>query len=191
MKSAGRKTPRERCPIVAIQSGRDSLDGPSELESRRVDLAALLRKVSLRRPGQQPRLREDRLREDVARGTEPFLVLPLRAPLIRNEPPEQTARRPFCTPQGNRIAVVCNHMPQPSRSEQQHRHQEIPRKGDRIELCLPRLGIRPRGTVFYVDDLQVLVKWDDGRSESLRPTAADRFRIIDSVQEQSPQKGST
>lgn len=69
-------------------------------------------------------------------------------------------------------------MQRPSRSEQQDRYREIPHKGDRIELCLPRLGIRPRGTVFYVDDLQVLVKWDDGRSESVRPTAADRFRII-------------
>jgi hypothetical protein len=77
-------------------------------------------------------------------------------------------------------------MQQPSRSEQEDRHQQIPCKGDRIELCLPRLGIRPRGTVFYVDDLQVLVKWDDGRSESLRPTAADRFRIIDPVRDRSP-----
>jgi hypothetical protein len=25
----------------------------------------------------------------------------------------------------------------------------IPRRGERIELLLPRLGIRPRGTVFY------------------------------------------
>jgi hypothetical protein len=54
----------------------------------------------------------------------------------------------------------------------------IPRKGDRIELVLPRMGIRPRGTVFHVDQLQVLVKWDDGRSESLRPRPADRFRVI-------------
>jgi hypothetical protein len=41
-------------------------------------------------------------------------------------------------------------------------------KGDRIEAVLPRLGDWPRGTVYYVDDLQILVKWDDGRSESLR-----------------------
>src|SRR5438046_6737108 len=32
----------------------------------------------------------------------------------------------------------------------------IPRKGERIELLLPRLGIRPRGTVFYADQLQIL-----------------------------------
>ena len=71
----------------------------------------------------------------------------------------------------------------PQRSEHVHeqdRHEQIPQKGDRIELLLPRLGIRPRGTVFYADELQVLVKWDDGRSESLRPHVADRFRIIDS-----------
>jgi hypothetical protein len=65
-----------------------------------------------------------------------------------------------------------------SRHEQDE-DQQILRKGDRIELRLPRLGIRPRGTVFYADELQVLVKWDDGRSENLRPGVADRFRIID------------
>jgi hypothetical protein len=54
----------------------------------------------------------------------------------------------------------------------------IPRQGDRIELVHPRLGIYPRGTVYYVDDLQILVKWDDGRSESLRANFADRFRIL-------------
>jgi len=37
-----------------------------------------------------------------------------------------------------------------------------------------------RGTIHYVDDLQVLVKWDDGHSESLRPgNPTDRFRIED------------
>jgi hypothetical protein len=30
-----------------------------------------------------------------------------------------------------------------------------------------------------VDDVPILVKWDDGRSESLRRAAADRFRIIE------------
>jgi hypothetical protein len=57
--------------------------------------------------------------------------------------------------------------------------QRTLRKGDRIELVLPRLGIPTRGTVCYVDDLQILVKWDDGRSENLRPSFADRFRIIE------------
>jgi hypothetical protein len=54
----------------------------------------------------------------------------------------------------------------------------IPSKGNRIELVLPRLGIRKRGTVFYSDHLQILVKWDDGRSQSLRP-GVDRFLILD------------
>lgn len=53
----------------------------------------------------------------------------------------------------------------------------IPNKGDRVELLRPRLGIRLRGHVFYADQLQVLVKWDDGRSESLR-TGAQMFRIL-------------
>ena len=55
----------------------------------------------------------------------------------------------------------------------------LPRKGDRIELRLPRLGVPVGGTVFYADELQILVKWDDGRSESLRPSFADRFRIVE------------
>jgi hypothetical protein len=39
------------------------------------------------------------------------------------------------------------------------------------------MGVRVRGTVFYSDQLQILVKWDDGRSEGIRP-GIDRFRII-------------
>jgi hypothetical protein len=54
----------------------------------------------------------------------------------------------------------------------------VPKKGDRIELLQPRTGIHPRGTVFHVDQVQILVKWDDGRSESLRPDV-DRFRIVE------------
>ena len=54
----------------------------------------------------------------------------------------------------------------------------IPSKGDRIELLRSRMGVRVRGTVFYSDQLQILVKWDDGRSESLRP-GANGFRIVD------------
>jgi hypothetical protein len=53
----------------------------------------------------------------------------------------------------------------------------VPMKGDRIELVRSRTGIRTRGTVQHVDQSQILVKWDDGRSESLRP--GDRFRIIE------------
>lgn len=92
------------------------------------------------------------------------------------------AAGPIGGPQGSGTAAVCFSM-EPQRSESRHeqdRHEQVPRKGERIELLLPRLGIRPRGTVFYADELQVLVRWDDGRSESLRPSVADRFRIIDS-----------
>ena len=53
--------------------------------------------------------------------------------------------------------------------------ERIPNKGERVER--PRTGILLRGTVFYSDQLQILVKWDNGRSESLRP-GRDRFRVI-------------
>ena len=55
--------------------------------------------------------------------------------------------------------------------------RRVPRKGDRIELILPRLGVPVRSTVWHVDDLQILVKWDNGHSESLRP-GVDRVRIL-------------
>jgi hypothetical protein len=55
----------------------------------------------------------------------------------------------------------------------------VPSKGERIELVRPRMGVRVRGTVFYSDQLQILVKWDDGRSESLRP-GVDNYRKVDS-----------
>jgi hypothetical protein len=41
----------------------------------------------------------------------------------------------------------------------------IPSKGDRVEQT--RCGIRRTGTVWYADQLQVLIKWDDGGSSSL------------------------
>jgi hypothetical protein len=66
-----------------------------------------------------------------------------------------------------------------SRARGDEERRRTLRKGDRIELVLPRLGIPTRGTVYYVDDLQILVKWDDGRSESLRASFADRFRIVE------------
>ena len=52
-------------------------------------------------------------------------------------------------------------------------------KGDRIELFRTVTGVRVRlvGTIFYSDQVQILVKWDDGRSESLRP-GGERFRIL-------------
>lgn len=70
--------------------------------------------------------------------------------------------------------------PQPDRAGPERNRAEfacIPSKGDRIELLRPRLGVRLRGDVFYADELQVLVKWDDGRSESLR-AGAQMFRIL-------------
>jgi len=54
----------------------------------------------------------------------------------------------------------------------------MPKKGDRIELLRTRAGVRQRGTVFYADDLQILVKWDNSKSTSLRP-GIDRFKIVD------------
>jgi hypothetical protein len=54
----------------------------------------------------------------------------------------------------------------------------IPSKGERIELAKSITGVRARGTVFYADQLQVLVKLDDGRSQSLR-TDREAYRIIE------------
>jgi len=54
----------------------------------------------------------------------------------------------------------------------------IPSKGDRIELLRTQTGVRLRGTVFYADQLQILVRWDNGRSQSLR-VGVDRFRIVE------------
>lgn len=53
----------------------------------------------------------------------------------------------------------------------------LPEQGDRIELVNGPFGVTVRGTVEYVDQLQILVKWDDGRSSSLR-VGTDRFRIV-------------
>jgi hypothetical protein len=53
----------------------------------------------------------------------------------------------------------------------------IPDRGDRIELLDRRLGVSVRGTVQHVDRIQILVKWDDDRSGSLR-VGIDPFRII-------------
>jgi hypothetical protein len=55
----------------------------------------------------------------------------------------------------------------------------LPKKGDRIERLHPTSGALQRGTVYYVDQLQILVKWDDDGSASLR-TGIDSFRIIES-----------
>jgi hypothetical protein len=42
----------------------------------------------------------------------------------------------------------------------------IPMIGDRVERRVA--GISQYGTVHYSDQLQVLIKWDDGSSSSLR-----------------------
>jgi hypothetical protein len=67
------------------------------------------------------------------------------------------------------------------------RGNDIPTKGDRIEQT--DLGIRRAGVVWYADQLQVLVKWDDGQSSSLRIgrngfcIGRNRFRIIEDVEQ--------
>jgi hypothetical protein len=43
---------------------------------------------------------------------------------------------------------------------------QIPSKGDLVEQL--RMGVSRVGVVWYADQLQVLVKWQDGRSSSLR-----------------------
>lgn len=42
----------------------------------------------------------------------------------------------------------------------------VPRVGERVERRVG--GVARSGTVHYSDELQVLVKWDDGSSSSLR-----------------------
>jgi hypothetical protein len=51
----------------------------------------------------------------------------------------------------------------------------IPGAGD--EITIVRAGVTRRGRVHYADRLQVLVKWDDGRSSSLR-IGDIPFRVI-------------
>jgi hypothetical protein len=51
----------------------------------------------------------------------------------------------------------------------------VPQRGDRIRRV--RAGMPVSGTVYYSDQLQILVKWDDGRSSSLR-VGRDEFRIV-------------
>jgi hypothetical protein len=55
----------------------------------------------------------------------------------------------------------------------------IPSKGNRLELR--RLGLTLRGTVLYADRVQVLVKWDNGRSSSLRVGVDDLDAIYAEV----------
>ena len=50
----------------------------------------------------------------------------------------------------------------------------IPSKGDQVEQR--RTGTSRVGYVWYVDQLQVLVKWEDGKSSSLR-LGRDQFSV--------------
>ena len=50
----------------------------------------------------------------------------------------------------------------------------IPSKGDRVMQF--RTGVSREGYVWYADELQVLVKWDDGASSSLR--RGDRKSVV-------------
>ncbi len=43
---------------------------------------------------------------------------------------------------------------------------QIPSKGDQVEQR--QIGVTRRGYVWYADQLQILVKWEDGKSSSLR-----------------------
>ena len=55
----------------------------------------------------------------------------------------------------------------------------IPSKGERVEQ--KRSGIARSGTVWYADQLQMLVKWDSGASSSLRLSSA-KLSVIDPEQ---------
>jgi hypothetical protein len=52
----------------------------------------------------------------------------------------------------------------------------IPSIGDRVERR--RAGVTQFGTVHYADQIQVLVKWDDGCSSSLR-LDREQLRVIE------------
>lgn len=53
-------------------------------------------------------------------------------------------------------------------------NHKIPDKGDQIEQL--QMGVSRVGVVWYADQLQVLVKWQDGKSSSLR-LGRDQFFI--------------
>ncbi len=52
----------------------------------------------------------------------------------------------------------------------------VPSIGDRVERTVA--GVSKRGRVHYADELQALVKWDDGSSSSLR-LDRDKLRIVE------------
>jgi hypothetical protein len=53
----------------------------------------------------------------------------------------------------------------------------IPSRGDRIAQV--RCGIQRLGTVWYSDQLHVLVRWDEGTSSSLRLTSEDLYVLVE------------
>jgi hypothetical protein len=57
------------------------------------------------------------------------------------------------------------------------RQCRIPSRGDRI--VERRTGTTRTGLVWYGDQLQVLVKWDDGESSSLRVRDDQLFEIVE------------
>jgi hypothetical protein len=62
------------------------------------------------------------------------------------------------------------------------RNHKIPSRGDQVEER--QNGIRRIGYVWYSDQLQVLVKWQDGKSSSLR-IGRDQFSIWTAADEDS------
>jgi len=52
----------------------------------------------------------------------------------------------------------------------------VPSIGDRVERTLA--GVSKRGRVHYADELQALVKWDDGSSSSIR-LDRERLRVLE------------
>lgn len=58
-----------------------------------------------------------------------------------------------------------------------------PRIGDRVERR--RAGVTQYGTVHYADQIQALVKWDDGASSSLR-LDRDEIRVVAPAPEVAP-----
>ena len=78
----------------------------------------------------------------------------------------------------NRPGVIYLGSLEMERSNDARANAYVPSKGERIELAKRTTGVRARGTVFYADQLQILVKLDDGHSQSLR-TDREAYRIIE------------
>jgi hypothetical protein len=74
--------------------------------------------------------------------------------------------------------------------DQRDNDVRVPAIGDRVEIR--RRGVSTRGIVHYADEIQVLVKWDDGSSSSLR-VGRDKFEIAEpgAAKSRSTQKTET